>query len=596
MKTKRQYKEPDYESLFSQYRKGKAGNLKTLLNLYRGNAYNLVMTIVLFVIKHSPVWIIPYVTANIINIASDPDKHQLSELWGYGIILAVAILQNIPFHVLHINFLSKAVRSVEAGLRSALVRKLQVLSISFHKELKSGKLQSKVLRDVEAVEFLSRQLMLSIVAALINIVAEIGIIINKSLVVTLFFVLTLPVSVFLIYLFRKRVNQTNKDFRKEIEEMSSKVSEMVEMMPVTRAHAIEDIEVQKVDDQLKKVKERGLKLDVITAIFGACNWVTYQGFQIICLIFTVIMAYNGNIPLGDIVLYQSYFTLMVNQVSNILNIYPQLAKGFESINSISEILMADDIEQNQGKQQLQDVSGEFSFEDVEFCYPTADDPVLRKFNLKVKPGECIAFVGESGAGKTTLLNMVIGFIKPSGGRVLLDGKDLKDIDLRTFRKHIAVVPQNTILFSGTIRDNITYGLPHVTEEEVQKVVHMANLGEFINKLPQGLDTSIGEHGDKLSGGQRQRIAIARALIRDPKVIVLDEATSALDSISEQQVQKAMQELVKGRTTFIVAHRLSTIRDADRIIVVKEGTCYESGTFDQLMALQGEFYKLRGLQA
>ena len=209
---------------------------------------------------------------------------------------------------------------------------------------------------------------------------------------------------------------------------------------------------------------------------------------------------------------------------------------------------------------MENVNGEFEFSDVRFSYD--ENEVLKGLNLKVAQGETIALVGESGAGKTTILNLVIGFIKAESGGVYLDGKDLRDIDLRSYRKHLAVVPQNTILFSGTIRDNITYGLTTVSDKQLDEVIKAANLKDVVDSLPDGVDTYIGEHGGKLSGGQRQRISIARALIRNPKVIVLDEATSALDSISEKLIQEALGRLTAGRTTFIVAHRLSTIRDAD----------------------------------
>lgn len=205
-------------------------------------------------------------------------------------------------------------------------------------------------------------------------------------------------------------------------------------------------------------------------------------------------------------------------------------------------------------------------------------------------------MGESGAGKSTVMNLVIGFNHPTEGQVLLDGQDLNDIDLHSYRKFLAVVPQTSILFSGTIRDNITYGMPGVSDERLWDAIRAAHLEEFVNHLPDGLNTLVGEHGDKLSGGQRQRIAIARAIIRDPRVIIFDEATSALDTISEREIQHAIQNLTRDRTTFMVAHRLSTIRDADKIAVVAEGHCVEYGTYDELMAKKGEFYRLKQMQS
>lgn len=194
-----------------------------------------------------------------------------------------------------------------------------------------------------------------------------------------------------------------------------------------------------------------------------------------------------------------------------------------------------------------------------------------------------------------MLNMVIGFNKPDSGRVLLDGVDMNTINLQTYRQHIAVVPQTSILFSGTIRDNITYGVKKISEQKLNQVIDAANLRSFIDGLPDGLDTVVGEHGGKLSGGQRQRISIARALMRDPDIIILDEATSALDSISEKEIQEALNNLTKDRTTFIVAHRLSTIKGADKIAVMRDGHCTEYGNYDELMALKGEFYEMRRLQ-
>jgi len=586
----------DFEYAFIGKSKEKKGNFKILLSLYKDNKLNMLLTFIFFIIKHSPVIIIPYITSAVINIVAEPSKHSLHELIPYGMILAFFLIENIPFHVLSTSFMSKAIRYVEAGLRSTIVRKLQVLSITYHKELKSGKLQSKVLRDVEAVEFLSRQTILSIIPLFMTTVAILGITLYKSIIVTIFFMLMLPISFILVRFFKKNIGSKNTSFRHEIEEMSANVSEMIEMIPVTRAHGLEDIEVERIDSQLDKVKESGYKLDIITAIFGSSNWVVFQAFQVICLFFTSILAYNKKIAIGDVVMYQQYFAMMLNMITNVLNIYPQMVKGFESVNSISEIVSADDIEDNKGKVKLKKINGKFNFKNISFSYPSEDKVVLYDFNLEVKQGECIAFVGESGAGKTTILNLVIGFLKPTVGKIFVDGIDLTNLHLKSYRQNIAVVSQNTILFSGSIRDNITYGLSKVDDEKLKQVIKMSNLEEFITELPNGLDTRIGEHGSKLSGGQRQRIAIARALIRDPKIIVLDEATSALDSISEKQIQKAMESLIKGRTTFIVAHRLSTIRNADRIIVIKDGSCSELGTYEELMDKKGEFYRLKSLQA
>jgi ATP-binding cassette subfamily B protein len=253
------------------------------------------------------------------------------------------------------------------------------------------------------------------------------------------------------------------------------------------------------------------------------------------------------------------------------------------------------VEDYRNKPKINKIDGNFEFKQVHFHYKDSDNEILNELNLSVKAGETIAFVGKSGAGKSTILNLIIGFIHPTEGTVLLDGKDLNKIDLKSYRTNLAVVPQNSILFSGTIRENITYGLPSVTEKQLEKAVEDANLVELIDSLPEGLDTKISEHGSNLSGGQRQRISIARALIRNPKIIILDEATSALDSISEQKIQIAINNLVKNRTTFIVTHRLSTIRNADRIAFIKDGKCTEIGSYDELIEKQGDFYQLRNLQ-
>ena len=587
----------DVESWFIEcYKKHKSHPMQILLGLYKGNYHKFFLAVIFFFIKHAPVWVLPIVTANIINDITSGSSETYQNIIIQAMIMIVLVALNVPMNYMYTRYKSLATRYAETGLRRALVRKLQQLSISYHKETQSGRLQSKIMRDVEAVETLSTQMFLSILNIALNIAIALIVTINKSLVVFIFFLLTTPIAAATMVFFRNVMKKRNNEFRKEMEETSARVMEMVELIPVTRAHALEEEEVQKMSGQLFAVAEKGYRLDVIQSLFGSVGWAIFQIFQVVCLGFTGFLAIKGTVMPGDITLYQSYFATIVSQVSSLMSLIPTIAKGIESVNSIGEVLLEDDIEQNEGKEIIKDIYGEFDFKDVTFRYNNIDRPVLHNLNLHVDKGETIALVGESGAGKSTILNLVIGFNQVNSGEVLIDGHNMKDIDLRSYRKYLAVVPQTSILFSGTIRDNITYGVDNVDEATLDEIVKAANLTDLINSLPDGLDTMVGEHGGKLSGGQRQRISIARALIRNPKVIVLDEATSALDSISEKLIQEALNNLTKDRTTFIVAHRLSTIKDADKIAVIADGHCVEYGTYDELMNLKGEFYQMKKIQS
>lgn len=587
----------DVENWFIEcYRKHKGHPLKILIGLYKGNYNKFFLAVLFFFIKHAPVWVLPIVTANIINDITSGSPDTVQNIIIQAIIMVALVVLNVPMNYLYTRYKSLATRYAETGLRKALVRKLQQLSISYHKETQSGRLQSKIMRDVEAVETLSTQMFLSILNIALNIGVALFVTVSKSLIVFLFFLLTTPLAAATMVFFRNIMKKRNTEFRKEMEETSARVMEMVELIPVTRAHALEEEEVTKMSGQLFSVAEKGYKLDVIQALFGSVGWAIFQIFQVVCLGFTGFLALKGTVGPGDITLYQSYFATIVSQVSSLMSLIPVIAKGVESVNSIGEVLLEEDIECNDGKEALDSVEGEFDFTNVRFAYNNTDKPVLHELNLHVDKGQTIALVGESGAGKSTILNLVIGFNFATDGVVTIDGHDMRDIDLRTYRKHLAVVPQTSILFSGTIRDNITYGIDDFDEEALNKVVDAANLRDLIDSLPDGLDTVVGEHGGKLSGGQRQRVSIARALMRNPEVIVLDEATSALDSISEKLIQEALNNLTKDRTTFIVAHRLSTIKGADRIAVIADGHCVEYGTYDELMELKGEFYQMKSIQS
>jgi len=584
-----------YEKTLFDFNYKKANPVRTLFYLVKGYRWNIFGGIITHFIKHGPQLVFPIITATMINIVAKPSNHDMIDLWIYAILFGLFIIINIPAHMLYTRLVQGTVRNIGVHLRSSLVRRLQVLSISFHNNFRSGRIQSKVLRDVENVEFLISQIITTGCSALSHFIVALWVSFAKQPIIGFFYVIILPLFVILLKVFKSGINKRNREFRSQIESMSAKISDMIEMIPVTRSHAAETTEIQTVNSKLDMVRNKGMRVDMVNAVFGSSTWVIMMICQLMCLVVSVYLAFKGKIQVGDVVMYQGFFALLMQSVTFLMNIYPEIAKGFESIYSIGEVLECPDLEQNEGKEPMENVLGGFQFDNVSFRYADSDNRVIKNFSLKINAGECIAFVGKSGAGKSTLINLVIGFIRPTSGKLMLDGYDLSTFDLRSYRKYISVVSQNTILFSGTVRDNITYGTKNVNNRILAQAIEMANATEFVSQLPHGLDSLIGEHGSKLSGGQRQRIAIARALFRNPRVLILDEATSALDVHSEKLIQEAISRLIKGRTTFIVAHRLSTIRNADRIVVVNDGQCSEIGSYDELMKKEGEFYRLRSLQ-
>jgi len=585
----------EQEEILESYQKFRGKPIKILFSFFKGHWKKLLLSALFFVVASSPTWIIPLIFSSVVDIAVERPDNAMARFIACAVIGFVFIIQNIPTHMLRVKFFSLAKRDVEAGLRGAMVRKLQQLSIGFHKDMAAGKIQSKVMRDVEAVEGFASQLFNTALSVGINFIISLGIVLFTNFYVFLMFLVCIPLAVFLRNIFAKKMREYSRNFRKNVESTSAAVMDMIELVPVSRAHALEDYEVKKITDNVVEVAKSGYKFDYIQNLFGAAQWAVLVFFRVLCLIVTGIMAYNGLITVGAVTLFQNYFGNIVSQVSSIMNLLPTFAKGTEAINSIGEILCEDDVEDNNNKYKIDKLNGEYKFENVYFKYDDAT-PVLNGLDLTIKKGETIAFVGESGAGKTTIMNLIIGFNTATGGKLTVDGRDIKELDLHHYRKHISVVPQNTVLFSGSIRDNITYGSRNISEKQLANAIKMARLESVIENLPNGLDTSIGEHGSKLSGGQRQRISIARAIIRNPSVIIFDEATSALDSETEREIQKAIESLSKGRTTFVVAHRLSTIRNADKIAVMKNGVCVEFGSYDELMEKKGEFYALKALQS
>lgn len=586
----------DMEQRFVRYYKKYGNNsVMVLLGFYQGQYHKFLISSFFFLIKHSPSLLSPLLIASVINGAvAGGESGRQAIIINVAIWLGLLVI-HLPANWLHNKYKSRVIRRTEAGLREAMVRKFQELSIPYHTGIQSGRLQSKIIRDVEAVETLSSQIFVNLLNIAMNLVITLCITAAKNRLILLFFLLVAPVASVTVVAFRRRIHGENRAFRREMEATSARVMEMVEMVPVARAHALEEKEEQRIREQLVETAEKGYRLDMIQSHFGAVSWCIFQAFQAVCLGFSGFMALRGMILIGDVAFYQSSFATVVNQFSALVNLIPILTKGLESVSSIGEVLSCEDVERNEGKLTLKQLEGNYRFRSVSFAYSEQEAPVLTDFSLTVKAGETIAFVGESGSGKTTILNLLIGFMTPSDGCLQIDGIDINDINLKTYRRFISVVSQTPLLFTGTVRENITYGLDDVSEAAVWKAVEAANLRSVVERLPSGLDTMVEEHGGNLSGGQRQRIAIARAIIRNPRVIILDEATSALDVVSEKEIQDALNHLVKGRTTFIVAHRLSTVRGADRIVVLDQGKVREAGSYQELMALQGEFYQMEQLQ-
>jgi ATP-binding cassette subfamily B protein len=411
------------------------------------------------------------------------------------------------------------------------------------------------------------------------------------------YLVVVPASALLVVRLRQRLRQRNEMFRQQVERLSSRVNEMTTLIPITRAHGLESTALHRVDRTLGEVLHAGLRLDRLNGWFGSLAWILLNAIGVACLAGSALVAYYGwlSVTPGTVVMLSAYFSSLTGSVTTLLTLTPQIGKGLESVRSIGEVLQAPDLEQNDGKAAVEGVVGRFEFRGVGHTYPDADRPSVTGFDLEVRPGETIALVGGSGAGKSTVLNLVIGFLRPSEGRILLDGVDMETLDLRDYRNWLSVVPQESILFEGSVRENVTYGMDGVPEERVRAALRDANALEFIDRMPHGLDTVVGERGARLSGGQKQRLAIARALIRDPRVLVLDEATSALDSRSEALVQQALTRLVRGRTVFVVAHRLSTVRNADRIVVMDGGRVAEVGSHAELLRGGGAYAGLQAAQ-
>ncbi len=584
---------PDVERLFG-YGDDDKKKEGFLLKLMRRDWKKILYSTLIYLLQASPLWIMPLVTSDVIDLITYRPDGYIARIITEGIFLTLIVLQNIFSTVWRSSIVHNLIRTTTAEIKSGVVRKLQRLSITYHKEIEEGRIQSKFLRDIENVDGYYRNYLMSFIPSMIGAIVSSVIALCKSPVVALFFLAIIPLNVLLRKTFRTRIRKDNILYREETEKLSSQLTTTLQMISLTKAHGLIETEEQHVDEKIDSVKKAGLKLDKTNAWFGSMIWVASQLLSLLCLFFCAFLAVRSYITPGQVVLFQSLFSSISNSVTSLINIYPALMTGKESVRSLSEIVCAEDIERDTGKLLVPCVEGKIDFCHVSYRYPNEEKDVVKDFDLHVKKGERIAVVGSSGSGKSTVMNLLIGLLSPTEGEIFIDDKPLREMPMQSYRKFLSVVPQNSILFSGTLRENITYGLDAYGEKDLAAAVKDADIEEFLPSMPHGLDSQVGERGDKLSGGQKQRVSIARALIRNPRILILDEATSALDNVAEFHVQKAIDKLVKERTTFIVAHRLSTIRNADRIVVMEEGRMVETGTYEELTKLGGKFSELERL--
>ncbi|WP_402465535.1 ABC transporter ATP-binding protein [Isoptericola aurantiacus] len=569
--------------------------IRSILRLLTAQPRRLGVALYAFAMKEIPLWFLPVITGSVIDIVAD-DGDVSSVLIWFGVAV-VLLAQNYPHHILYTRSFMTVVRDTGVRLRNALVERLQTLSIGYYARSSAALVQSKVVRDVENVEMMLQQVthpLLSAVMVLVGAISMTAIRVPEFLPV---YALVIPTALLIRRTMARRSRTRNEQFRREMEGFATQVGEMASLIPVTRAHGLERTATTRVATGADDVRRAGLDLDMLNGRMQSLSWVSMQFLGVFCLVLAATVSLSGVIAItpGEVVLLSTYFSLLTQGLTQVLNLVPVTARGVESMRSIAEVLAEPDLEENEGRRPVEEVTGRLELDHVFHRYPEARSDALRDIDLEIRPGETVAFVGPSGSGKSTLLNLVLGFVRPTGGRILLDGQDMSELDLRTVRRHVSVVPQESVLFEGSIRDNVAYGLDEADDVRVRAALRDANALGFVDELPDGWDTVVGQRGARISGGQRQRLAIARAIVRDPNILFLDEATSALDPESEVAVRDALDRLMADRTTLVVAHRLSTVRQADRIVVLDHGRIVEVGPHADLLARGGRYAALHAAQ-
>ena len=509
-------------------------------------------------------------------------------------VLAIAALDAVSTYVE--KYLTTSVGQwVAHDLRRTLYSHIQRLSLAFHDHERTGDLISRVTTDIDAIQSFITQALLGILVNLLTLVGMVSVMFYVEWKFTLIALSVTPFLFVLIYSYTRRIKKASRAVRKKEGEITSVVEEVLSSIRVVKAFAREDYEVRRLEEESLESIELALRARSLKAKLSPIVDLVVAGGTCLVLWFGAHLVLNGGMSAGVLVVFILYLGKMykpMQELSKMTDTYSKAAVGYERVR---ELLETDgQIKDRKGAIRAPKFAGKVEFDRVCFSY-VPETPILQDVSFTIEPGQVAALVGPTGAGKTSIISLIARFYEPQSGNVMIDGVDIRRFRQRSLRQQLSFVLQETMLFCAPVWQNIAYGQPAASRSEIIRAAELANASEFIDKLPQGYDTMLGERGMTLSGGQRQRVAIARAVLRDAPILIMDEPTSGLDSGSERLVLEALERLMRNKTSIIIAHRLSTVRDADVILVVQDGHIVERGSHEQLLHEQGLYSRLHSLQ-
>ncbi|HBC8102477.1 SAV1866 family putative multidrug efflux ABC transporter [Staphylococcus aureus] len=575
--------------------------IKRYLQFVKPYKYRIFATIIVGIIKFGIPMLIPllikYAIDGVINnhaLTTDEKVHHLTI--AIGIALFIFVIVRPPIEFIRQYLAQWTSNKILYDIRKKLYNHLQALSARFYANNQVGQVISRVINDVEQTKDFILTGLMNIWLDCITIIIALSIMFFLDVKLTLAALFIFPFYILTVYVFFGRLRKLTRERSQALAEVQGFLHERVQGISVVKSFAIEDNEAKNFDKKNTNFLTRALKHTRWNAYsFAAINTVTDIG-PIIVIGVGAYLAISGSITVGTLAAFVGYLELLFGPLRRLVASFTTLTQSFASMDRVFQLIDEDyDIKNGVGAQPIEIKQGRIDIDHVSFQYNDNEAPILKDINLSIEKGETVAFVGMSGGGKSTLINLIPRFYDVTSGQILIDGHNIKDFLTGSLRNQIGLVQQDNILFSDTVKENILLGRPTATDEEVVEAAKMANAHDFIMNLPQGYDTEVGERGVKLSGGQKQRLSIARIFLNNPPILILDEATSALDLESESIIQEALDVLSKDRTTLIVAHRLSTITHADKIVVIENGHIVETGTHRELIAKQGVYEHLYSIQ-